>query len=237
MNVLVLLSINWLTNLFSPIDAIRDALVRRYDDVKRLRKLVHSFWLFPILLSMALDGLVFFRFGINLVQNVPFLILYTTAVALRLLAGPAILFATLAALGARMRLGLIFVCYTVVVIYSPFVSVTDMPSSFVRFETVKDVLSQNLSFLDSLSYFRDNVAALNAKHPLDLGTLYRLFASAIGVLTLCVNVALAEVIVQAGKLDRVKAYVAVCWTGILMIFPQLIFLGMETAAALNYISK
>jgi hypothetical protein len=216
---------DWPRQLFTPLSVIRESLNRnlQYDTPT----LVQTYWSFPIILAVLTDALVLHFYGIEFKNEPAFSVLYLTFTSLKLVFEAVILFVVLRLMRVQITLGMAFVCFSIVAIYSPLFGWAEIPRAAHFYDLMTLLKAQHLGVKDTVSYFWHHAVAINSAIPVpDIVTYLAVVTRAISLLSLML---VAECLTQILKLERPKAYTATAIASVLNFIPT-ILLGLSQAA-------
>jgi hypothetical protein len=154
----VVLGLDWAQQLINPLNVVRCSLRENYHD--DLSALFVKYWAFPIVLTFAANAVVFHIYNIEITQHLEFLILYLVSLSLKLFFAAFIIHATLKVVGLESKLGVVFLCYSIIVIYSPIMSCLVIPNTFNLYSMLKQIKDLHLDLITLYHYFFDHVGEL-----------------------------------------------------------------------------
>jgi hypothetical protein len=192
---------DWAIHMFRPVAMVNRLLDKNYED--KLTETVFKYWLLPIVVSLLINSVILYSFGIN-VEEHKFLSALTVVLdTVELIAECFILYALLVMVGARPYVGDVFVCYTVIVVFSPVFAILAAPNTYFRIAMLEQIRQQHLSAAASLQYFLDNAA--NLKKLIDEKINFpgqNILLAAYTILSISLRVVLAESLTQVLVFDR-----------------------------------
>ena len=191
----------WIAN---PPGRIRHCLSEGYqNDTPRL---VKDYWTLPIFISVVVEAIVLATY-VDLFSAPALLAVYLVYVCLRLFIATAILFGLLKVSHVRSDFGVVAVCYTIAVAYSPVVSALEIPSISYSLSILSNLRLANVSPDELLNYVIQHSSELQKSNP-QHGPLIILSDLAMAVLLIS-NMLVAECLAQALSNDRFRTYAAV----------------------------
>ena len=172
------------------------------------------------------DAAVLYFYGIGL-QSEPFWVLYLTFTALKLICEAVILFVVLRLMRVQVTLGMAFVCFSIVAIYSPLFGWAGVPQAAHLYDVMTVLKAQHLGVMDTVSYFWHHAVEINKALPMpDIVQYLAIVARVISLISLTL---VAECLTQILQLKRPKAYAATAIASVLNLMPT-ILLGLSQVA-------
>jgi hypothetical protein len=218
-------ALDWPRQLFSPLSVVRDSLNRSLQN--DTRTLIGAYWSFPIILAVLTDAVVLHFYGIEFKDEPAFSVLYLTFTSLKLIFEAFILFAVLRLMRVKVTQGMVFVCYSIVAIYSPLFGWAEIPRAAHLYDVMTLLKAQHFGVMNTVSYFwRHAVAINNAMPSPDIVPYLAVVTRAISLLSLTL---VAECLAQMLKLERPKAYTATAIASVFNLIPT-ILLGLSQMA-------
>jgi hypothetical protein len=226
--------VDWAVHVFRPIEMVNQLVKKNYQD--RLTETIYKFWLLPIGVSLLINAVILYSYGIDVEAHKAFSALTVVLDTVELVAECFILFGLLIAMGATVRVGDVFVCYTVIVIFSPLFTLLAAPNVYYRVSLLEQIKGQHLDFAASLKYFLNNAADLAKLINEQLYFPGRpILGYAYETLNILLKVILAESLTQLLIFDRLKTYAAVCIASIISAFPLVISMLAQVWLIYSYL--
>jgi hypothetical protein len=226
--------LDWFFHVFRPIHMLNLLFEKGYEN--RPRHLFYKFWLFPIALSLLVKTIIFYSFGIDVEAHKTISVLIFAFDIFELFAECFILYLLLLIINPRVRVGQVFVCYTIIAIFSPVLTLLAAPDTYYRISVLKEISDQHLGLAASLKYFLDNAANLQSTINERIhfpGQFILGYAS--GLLSTGLRVVLAESLIQVLPSERLKTYVVVCIASIISAVPFIISVLGQVWVVYSYI--
>lgn len=223
--------LNWLFQIVRPIETLNFAIEAGRRDVKEL---FSEYWAFPILLSVAINTLVYHKYGIDSYLNSTNLLVIVLS-SLNVFVGAMCLYAALALSRARVELAQVLSAYTISVIYAPLLTFISIPTQLNIFRVMTVLQSKHIDTLHALPYFFTHPTefTVEATFPAQvIGIFVSIIGSAVGLAS---TVLIAESLTQIARLERTSTYLAVCVSSWVSILPSVACVWMQLAIAYTYL--
>jgi hypothetical protein len=212
---LIISAFRWVKWTASPLNLIEQCLRENYQtDTERL---VKDYWIFPIVVSVAVEAGVLAAYNIDLLSRVPLTLMYVIFVLMRSLIATAVLFCLLRLFRIRADFGTVALCYTIAVVYSPVVGALGIPYTSEAFSLVARMTAEHVNPSDVLPYLLQHGKELQKINPKQ-GPLVILSEISAAVL-MSSNVLVAECLAQALSGDRFRVYAAVLFSSVASFVP------------------
>jgi hypothetical protein len=220
----------WLTYVFFPISVIRDCLKGNLQDSPV--RVMGGFWIAPVILMLVTNALILHFYGIELNSNPYLAIFYLVIPACGFVVEALILFVVLRAFGVKATLGLVFLCFSMFVIYAPINSWAQIANAIRSDELLVLLKSQHLSLSGTVLYLFQHATEINEQQlnntPLPKDVYYYA-GMASGVIYLLSATLVAECVSQMLELQRPMAYLATAVVSAINLIPG-IFLSLVQAS-------
>ena len=224
----------WLVYLFRPYAAIGDIFEQKLQDSPSA--IVGKFWFIPIALTLSTDFVVLRFFGADFANYWPLTLLYLAFVSLKLVFEAFVLFAVLHLMKVDVSPGMSFVCFTLIVIYTPLFSWIGIPQAVHMYDLVALLKSQHLNFADTITYFVAHATEINKKIAYSAPTVV-LYINACGVVIYLISTTLvAEALSQMLDVGIRKAYVITAVATTLNYVPAILIGLFQIALAFASLS-
>jgi len=214
--------LDWVTQLSNPTRLMRSALDEQRKN--ELPSMFKKFWLFPILLSFTLDGILFYVYDIDFESHPLFIGLYILCITFKLFFDALFLYAILWLVGSRPAFGVVCACYSVFVVFSPILSVSSIPATYHQYSLIQEVKAQHLDAINSWLFYRDHVQqqgkTINQNNASVLESLSSIIEVVSYIVQLIASVFVAQGLSESLAADRFKTYIAVCITSWVSIIPR-----------------
>jgi hypothetical protein len=152
--------LDWIFHLFRPVSFIN--FLRERDYQRRSLDLLYKFWLPPIIVSLAINSIIFYSIGIDVESRKPLVILGIVFGAFELLAECMILYLLLRMMSDSIQAGETLVCFTIIVIFSPILTLFAAPNTYYRASLLREISAQHFGLAASIKYFLANAPNLQA---------------------------------------------------------------------------
>jgi len=152
--------ISWWRFVFSPLSLIREGLHNSDEDVGHI---IRNYWAFPILLVVVTNGLALHFYGIELKSEPLLAVAYLTFAGLNIILDAFIFFVVLRFCGVAVSQRMAFLCFSIMAVYTPLFSWTNIPSTVHTFDLVSYLKAQHLSFNDAISFWFAQTKEINEK--------------------------------------------------------------------------
>ena len=228
--------IEWAQQLIGPVDMVRGLLRKKYQD--NLGKLIWTVWTLPITLSLAIDAIAFHAYGIEVKsQFLEFTLPYLTIQILKLFLEAALIHAILVVLRLNSRMGVVFACYSIIVIYMPVDSFLDLPYAYSSFSLLAQLKAQHLGLIETYYYFVNHNHEI-AKNLINWpASMNYVISSVGGSISMLLTVLLAECLTQILCNDRFWTYVAVCLALWIDLVPAILYRATELLLMFSYMGS
>ena len=195
----------WLVQLFRPYSIVRAIFEQNLQD--NPSGIVASFWFIPIVLLLGTDFVVLHFYGADFATYWPLTLLYLAFVSLKLVFEAFVLFAVLRLMSVNVTPGMAFVCFSLIVIYTPLFSWIGIPQAVHTYDLLTLLKSQHLNFADTVTYFFVHAKEINEKLAYSAPRVVLNISVAGSVVYLISATLLAELVSQMLNVERPKAYV------------------------------
>jgi hypothetical protein len=227
-------TLDWFFHVFRPISMLNVLLDKDYQN--RSGQLFYKFWLFPIVLSLFVKAIIFYSFGVDVESHKAISVLTLAFDTFELFAECFILYLLLLIINPRVRVGKVFVCYTIIVTFSPVLTLLAAPDTYYRIAVLKEISDQHLSLAASVKYLLDNAVNLQVTINERIhfpGQFVLGYTS--GLVNAGLRVVLAESLIQVLPSERLKTYVLVCIASIISAIPVIISVLGQVWVVYSYI--
>jgi hypothetical protein len=215
--------LDWSRYVFSPLSLVRESILKNlHNDVSVL---VYTYWLFPILLIIATDAVVLHFYGIEFKIDQAFTLLYLAFACLKLFFGAFILFGVLRIMRVKVTQGIVFLCFSIVVMYAPLFSWIGVPQAVHLYDVLTLLKAQNLGAADTLSYFWHHAREINETLAQPLPAIAPYLTMVSYAISLLSSMLVAECLAQMLEMQRPRAYIASAIASVLNYVPA-ILLGL-----------
>ena len=152
---------DWSRYIFAPLSLVRESMERNlHEDPRRL---ILNCWVFPALLTVCTNALVLHFYGIDFENERLVALGYVAFAGLKILAEAFILFGVLRMMHVDVTPGLTFVCFSIVVAYSPLFSWIGIQETVHSYDILALLKAEHLGVADSSSYMFSHAKEINEK--------------------------------------------------------------------------
>lgn len=223
----------WATLVFRPLELF--TYVIRDKPGSDAIKVMTRFWWLPIFFTVLVDGATLHTFGIELNSEPVFSLAYTTISILKPFCEAILLYYVLRLMKIDITLELVFICYTMTVIYAPIFSWLKIPSLIQNYSLLVHLKSQHLDATGTFQYFTAHSKEIMKSISLPFPSVAPYLSSFSSVISLLASTLVAECISQSGEISRPKAYAATAVATAANVIPFAIFVSTQLLLVYAYL--
>jgi hypothetical protein len=230
----VLDGLEWSFQALKPLETIKRAITTQYVDGRIT--FLGRFWTFPILFTIALNLPIFRTLGLDIDHDVVSMGFILLSTSIKQALGGFLLWLILRIVRVEANLSVVLGCYTIYVIYSPFIALLELPANYIKYNMLINLKSQHLSILDSLGFWLDGRAAV-PMNDIVKSTWFMTVAVVVDFISPIVNlieiVIVSEGVVQFMNGDRFRTYCAVTIGSFIFVIPAYMSTFVQWAVVLS----
>jgi hypothetical protein len=226
---------DWARYICAPLWLVRESIERNlHEDPRRL---ILNSWVFPVLLTIGTNALVLRFYGIDFENERLVALGFVVFAALKMLVEAFILFGVVRLMRAEVTVGLTFVCFSIVVVYSPQFSWIGIQETVHSYDILALLKAQHLGVADTISYFFDHAKEINEKLTVPIPAMVPYLAVASYAIYLFSTTLVADCLAQVFRLDRPKAYTATVIASVVNYLPVIVFGLFQVALTYAFMSN